>query len=218
MRTLLCAAALACLPMTALAQYAGPGVETCRAYAEREIRKDSHGVEAVAFDRDRELNIDRYTRKLGSQFVSSILYGNGAIVLGRAPAIEMSFVCLLADEKRAMFFYWTPRRDAPALAQCGRSSEAGGELGACLDVLLQTAERDLTQAYALRFQEARERDAKQGNEETVAAFRKAADAWRGYRDAECARRAVISGGGSGAADAQKACIVELTRRRAFDLQ
>ena len=216
MRTLLCAAALACLPMTALAQYAGPGVETCRAYAEREIRKDSHGVEAVAFDRDRELNIDRYTRKLGSQFVSSILYGNGAIVLGRAPAIEMSFLCLLADEKRAVFFYWTPRRDAPSLAQCRR--HAAKDLGGCLDVLLQTAERDLTQAYALRFQEARERDAVQKNEEAVAAFRKAADAWRGYRDAECARRAAASGGGSGAADAQKACFVEMTRRRALDLQ
>ena len=216
MRRLVCAIALAGAPLAALAQYAGPGVETCRAYAEREIRQKGAAVKAVVFDRDRELNIDRYTRKAGSQFISSILYGNGAIVLGRAPAIEMSFVCLLADEKRAVFFYWTPRRDAPALAQCRR--HAAKDLGGCLNVLLQTAEPDLTQAYALRFQEARERDDVQKNEEAVAAFRKAADAWRGYRDAECARRTAASGGGSDAVDAQKGCIVELTRRRTLDLQ
>ncbi|MBI2748642.1 MAG: DUF1311 domain-containing protein [Burkholderiales bacterium] len=204
--------------MTSLAQYAGPGVETCRAYAEREVRSDSSRAQTVAFDRDRELNIERYTRKIGSQFVSSLLYGNGAIVLGPGPAIEMSFLCLLADEKRAVFFHWTPRRDAPSLAQCRRNAAAREEPGACLDVLLQTVERDLTQAYALRFQEARERDAVLKNEEAVAAFRKAADAWRSYRDAECARRTAASGGGSGAADAQKACVVELTRRRALDLQ
>ena len=216
MSRILCAIALAGAPLAALAQYAGPGVETCRVYAEREIRKDSSGARAVAFDRDRELNIERYTRKIGTQFVSSLLYGNGTIMLRQAPAIEMSFLCLLADEKRAVFFYWTPRRDGPALTQCRRGAGADADLGGCLDTLLQTAERDLTQAYALRFQEDRERDDSQKNEEAVAAFRKAADAWRGYRDAECARRAAGSGGG--AAEAQKACIVELTRRRAFDLQ
>ena len=218
MRTLLCAAVLAGAPLAALAQYAEPGVETCRAYAQREIRKGPSGIHAVAFDRDRELNIERYTRKIGSQFVSSLLNGNGAIVLGGGAAIEMSFLCLLADDKRAVFFYWTPRRDAPALAQCGRNAAAREELGACLDHLLQTAERDLTQTYALRFQEARQRDAAQKNEEAVAAFRKAADAWRGYRDAECARRTAAFGGGSGGADALKACIVEMTRRRVLELQ
>jgi uncharacterized protein YecT (DUF1311 family) len=217
MRTLLFGAALACAPLAALAQYAGPGVETCRTYAEREIRKGTSEIKAVAFDHDRELNIERYTRKVGSQFVSSLLYGNGAIVYAKGQAIEMSFLCLLADEKRAVFFYWMPRRDAPVLAQCGRAA-AREEIGPCLEILRQIAERDLTQAYALRFQEARERDDAQKNEEAIAAFRKAADAWRGYRDAECARRAAAFGGGSGAADAQKASVVELTRRRAVDLQ
>ena len=210
MRKILYAAALACAPLAALGQYAGPGVETCRAYAEREIRKEGSEVKAVVFDRDRDLNIDRYTRKVGGQFVSSLLYGNGAIVFAKAPAVEMSFLCLLADERRAVFFHWTPRRDAPVFAQCNRSAVAAPEVGPCLDVLLQTAEQDLTQVYALRFQEARELDVARKNEDSVAAFRKAADAWRGYRDAECARR--------GAGDAAKACMVELTRRRALDLR
>lgn len=207
MRRILYAAALAGAPLAALGQYAGPGVETCRAYAEREIRKEGSEVKAVVFDRDRDLNIDRYTRKVGGQFVSSLLYGNGAIVFAKAPAVEMNFVCLLADERRAVFFHWTPRRDAPTLAQCRRG---GGDAGECLDALLQAAEQDLTQAYAHRFQDARELDAARKNEDSVAAFRKAADSWRAYRDAECARR--------GATNERKACMVELTRRRALDLQ
>lgn len=207
MRALLYAAALACAPLPALAQYAGPGAETCRSHAEREIRKEGARVRAVVFDRDHHLTIERYTRKIGSQFVSSLLFGNGAIAYAKAPAVEMSFVCLLADEKRAVFFHWTPRHDAPVLLQCRRG---GGHAGECLDTLLRVVEEDLTQAYAQRFQKARELDAARKNEDSVGAFRKAADAWRAYRDAECARR--------GAGDERKACMVELTRRRALDLR
>ena len=207
MSRILCVIALAVAPLAALAQYAGPGVETCRAYAEREIRNEGSGVKAVVFERDRELNIDRYTRKAGSQFISSLLYGNGAIVYPKAPAVEMTFVCLLADEKRAVFFYWTPRHDAPVLAQCKRS---GGEAGECLDALLLVAEQDLTQLYARHYVDAREADSAAGSESASAAFRRSSETWRAYRDAECARQA--------AGNAQKACMVELTRRRALDLR
>jgi uncharacterized protein YecT (DUF1311 family) len=207
MKRALVAIALAGVPMAGLAQYAGPGVETCRSHAEREIRKESSAVTSVVFERDHHLNIERYTRKVGTQFVSSLLFGNGAIVYAKGPAVEMSFLCLLADEKRAVFFHWTPRRDAPVLAQCRRG---GGDAGECLDPLLQVAEQDLTQAYAQRFQEARELDAARKSEDSITAFRKTADAWRAYRDAECARR--------GAGEERKACMIELTRRRALDLR
>ncbi|MGH8674026.1 MAG: lysozyme inhibitor LprI family protein [Burkholderiales bacterium] len=208
MKRVLCALALAACSTPGLGQYAGPGVETCRAYAERELRKENKAIQSVVFEKDRDLQIDRYTRNLGSQFVSSLLYGNGAIVYGgRAPAIEMAFLCLLADDKRAVFFHWSPRRDAPALAQCRRGGTSAGE---CLDTLLQIAEQELTELYARHYVEAREADAKAGNEAALTAFRKSGDAWRAYRDVECARRP--------AGDERKACTLELTRRRALDLR
>lgn len=200
------ALAVLLLPLAAAAQYSGPAVQACHAYAEREIRRDSPRVKAVVLDEDR--NIERYTRKLGSQFVASLLYGNGAIVNAQGPAVEFSYLCLLADEKRALFFYWTPRRDAPVLSQCRRGAQA--QTGTCLDALLQLAERDLTETYAQHLVEAREADVKAGNENATGAFRRSADAWRAYRDAECARR----GGG----EAATACLVELTRRRTLDLR
>ena len=140
------------------------------------------------FERDQNLQIERYTRKLGSQFVSSILRGNGAVVLEGAPSAELSFICLLADDKRAVFFEWLPRANVAAFTQCTRDGALRDKPRPCLELLLQVAESDLTQAYAIRFQEARERDHDAGNENTVTSFRKSNDEWRQYRDAECARR------------------------------
>jgi hypothetical protein len=138
MRNFLCALLLAVCATPGVAQYSGPGVESCRSYAERDLRKSTAKVQAVVFEQDRELNIDRYTAKVGTQFVSSLLYGNGAIVYGGgAPAVEMTFLCLLADDKRAVFFHWVPRRDAPAFAQCRRGE--GAKPSHCLDTLLNVA-------------------------------------------------------------------------------
>ena len=197
------------LPLQALAQYAGPAAETCRAYAQSDAKSRGGGA-AVVFDNDRDLVIERYGRKLGTQFVASVLSGNGALVLAQGPAVEMAFVCLLAGEKRALAFHWLPRRDAPALAQCRRSGPQGAD--ACLQTLLLVAERDLTQLYAQRFQEAREADSAAGNENAVGAFRRSSEAWRAYRDAECARPAAAG------SEAYRACVIDLTRRRALDLR
>jgi len=198
-------------PLAAPAQYAGPAVEACRAHAEAGERKSGAGVDAVQLDRDRHLNLERVGRKLGSQLVAALLFGNGAIVLASGAPIEMSFLCLLADEKRPLLFHWTPRRDAPVLAQCRRGLAAGSDAGGCVEPLLQLAEQDLLQIYAQRFQAAREADAAAGNESASGVFRRSNEAWRAYRDAECARR------GPAGSDAQRACLVELTRRRMLDL-
>jgi len=196
------------LPLIALAQVAGPALETCRAYGERELKKSSGNIAALPIDRDRALLIERYTRKAGNQFVSSILSGNGAIARTAGPAVELSFVCLLASDKQALFFHWTPRREAPALAQCRR----GGAAGECLQLLFDQAERDLIVVAAARFQESLEADAKAGNESSSSAYRNAAAAWRAYRDSECGRR------GAAGSDDWLGCMVDLTRRRYLDLQ
>jgi uncharacterized protein YecT (DUF1311 family) len=208
MERLLLLALLSLSAFPSMAQYKGPAVETCRAYAEREIRRDTPALQALVFDDDASRNLERYARKLGSQPVSSILTGNGAIVYQQGPAVELSFVCLLASERQAVFFHWIPRRDAPALAQCRRRGAAGAL--ECLDALLQVAEQDLTMLYAKHYTDARDADAKAGDEAASNTFRKSAETWRAYRDAECARRE--------GAEVQKACVVELTRRRARDLR
>jgi len=202
----------------ALAQYNGPAVETCRAYAKSEAAREGTRAKDIVFERDQSLQIERYTRKLGSQFVSSILRGNGAVVLEGAPSAELSFICLLADDKRAVFFEWVPRTNVGPLTQCTRDGALRDKPRPCLELLLQVADNDLLQVYALHFQDARERDHNAGNENAVTSFRKANDEWRQYRDSECARRRDHVPKGVTPDDYHLACMVELTRRRAFDMR
>ena len=204
MRSLLLLALLAA--GSAFAQYDGPAVAACRAYAMNEIKRNGGSAKEVVFERDRNLVIEKYTRKIGSQFISSVLTGNGAVVYAGSPSAEMSFVCLLADEKRPVFFNWLPRQDVATLAQCTRDDSLRAKPRPCLELLLQIAENELGLLYAMRFQEANGR-----GEAAVAAYRKANDEWRQYRDAECQRQ------GAAGEERQLACIVDLTRRRAWDM-
>lgn len=204
---------LSLLSWSALAQYQGPAVETCRAYAKRESSRDGATIKDVVIERDAQLLIERYTRKAGSQFISSILTGNGAVVLENAPSIELSFICLLASDKQAVFFNWLARPNAHVFAQCTRDAALRGKPRPCLEVLERTVENDLGQIYAQRFQEANERGAA-----AVAAYRKSNDEWREYREAECTRRRDETPSGFSADDYQLACLIELTRRRALDMR
>jgi uncharacterized protein YecT (DUF1311 family) len=206
------------LATPAFAQYNGPAVETCRALAKQEAARDGTRAKDIVFERDQNLQLERYTRKLGNQFVSSILRGNGAVVLDGAPSAELSFICLLADDKRAVFFDWLPRANVPALTQCTRDGALRAKPRPCLETLLMVAENDLMQTYAMHFQDARERDHDAGNENAVTSFRKANDEWRQYRDAECARRLDQRPKEVAADDHQLACMIELTRRRALDMR
>ena len=197
----------------AAAQYDGPALETCRSYAQQELKKEGAKNASVALDRDQALFLERYGRKLGGQVVSSVLTGNGAVVLDNAPSAELGFICLLASDKRAVFFNWLPRQNVSALAQCTRDDGLRAEPRPCLEILLQVAEADLTQTYAQRFQEANEK-----GDASLAAFRKSNDEWRQYRDAECARRRDLAAQGVAPEDHQLACRVELTRRRGLDVR
>jgi uncharacterized protein YecT (DUF1311 family) len=200
------------------AQYDGPAVEACRAYAKREVARDGTKAKDVIIVRDQNLALERQTRKLGTQSVSWVMTGNGAVVLDNAPSAELSFICLLANEKQPVFFEWLPRVNASPLAQCSRDEALRAKPRPCLELLLQIAENDLMQMYALHFQDARERDHSAGNESGVTSFRKANDEWKQYRDAECARRRDQVPQGIAPDDYHLACVVELTRRRALDMR
>lgn len=198
---------LALVASSAFAQYDGPAVQSCREYAIKDLKRAGANVKDALIESDRHLFVARYTRKVGSQFVSSVLSGNGAIVYPGAAAAELSFVCLLADDKHPVFFAWLPRQDTSSLAQCTRDESLRGQPRQCLEMLQQIAESELGQLYAERFQEANAR-----GEAAVAAYRKSNDEWRQYRDAECDRQ------GAASDERRIACLVDLTRRRAWDMK
>ena len=207
-----------CFLQEATAQYNGPGVETCRLYAQRELQRNANNAKGVVIERDRQLAIERYTRKVGNQFVSSILTGNGAVVFAGAPSAELAFICLLADDRRAVFFEWLPRRDAPAMTQCLRDESTRAKPRACLQTLIDVSEQDLTTSYAHRLADARQLDAAAGNEAASDRYRASNKAWLAYREAECQRRRDQTPAGVDPGDYQLACTIELTRRRLLDMR
>jgi len=202
----LLAAAMLGLAAPAFAQYAGPAVEACAAYALQDMRRNGASVSDAVIERDRHLLLERRRGKAGSQPIAAVLTGNGAAVYPGTPSAELSFVCLLADEKRPVFFAWLPRRDGSARAQCMRDAALRASARPCLDALLSVADIDLGALYGQRREEAAAR-----GEAALAAFRKSNDAWREYRDAECARR-------GGDEEERLGCVIELTRRRLLDLE
>ena len=212
------ALAFLALPAAALAEYSGPTLDACRAFAVRELKRDGARIKDVAFDADRDLLFERYARKVGSQFIGSILSGHGAVVYEETPSVELSFVCLLASESRPVFFHWLPRRARSALAQCTRSEALRAGPKPCLEGLLQIEGRELTQVYAMELQGARERDAAAGQGQAYEAYSRSNKAWLEYRNAECARRSLEATRGKDADDVRLACLIELSRLRAADLR
>jgi len=97
-------------PVLANAQYAGPGVETCLGYAKRQLQRDAVNARDVVIERDQHLVIERYTRKAGSQFVSSILTGKATIERNSGKAQKLRYLCLLADDKTPVFFHTTEEK------------------------------------------------------------------------------------------------------------
>ena len=204
--------ALLAASSAALAQYAGPGVAVCRSFAETQLQKTGTSVKQVVFDEDTDLVIERVTQKIGSQFVSSLLHGNGAVIYATGASFEMRFSCLLANDKQAVFFDWRSRPDASPLAHCRRAAPAGQSVPRCLEDLLLAAEIELGMVTAQRFQETRETDSKDGLGRAEQAYRGSLEAWKAFREQECSRRRIYASGGKNAADEHLSCMVELARQ------
>ena len=198
-----------------MAQNPTAAAKACQAHAERELHRNGLIAGRIVIDAGATLLVEKTTQKLGSQAVTSILRGTGALVPKSHPATELTFTCLLADDTRAVFFDWVQRRDAPVLEQCRRNSTTPTELGACFEQVQKIADLDLLAVSANRFQAAIEADRASGGARGDA-FRAAAAAWRGYREAEC--RSIVTGAAAAdAADLERACVIRLTRRRALEL-
>ena len=211
---LLLALALSAASGSALAQYQGPAVAACRGFAEAQLKATGTSVQTVVLDADADLVIERVTRKIGSQFVASLLRGNGAVIYSGGTSFEMRFACLLASEKQPVFFDWISRPDAPPLAHCRRAGAADRGLRPCLESLLLAAENELGTVTAQRFQQAREMDAANGLGRAEQAYRGSLEAWKAFREQECSRRRIYAADAKNAADEYLSCMVELARQHA----
>ena len=198
------------------AQYNGPAVEACRAYAKQEAARDGTRAKDIVFERDQNLQIERYTRKLGNQFVSSILRGNGAVCSTARRA--RSSVHLPAGRRQARGFLRLRRAPTVPGARAmqratARCATSRGRASSCCC----RCRTDLTQSYAQHFQRRAERSQclqRERRHQLPQGQRRVAP----YRDAECARRRDHAPKGVASDDHHLACMVELTGARAWDMR
>ena len=107
-KVLLACAGLA-VAMPAEAQYEGPGFSACMAYGEKQLMQDGT-IRSVVFVNDKDTVIEKYTEKVGSQFVSSILTGKATVERNSGKAQKLRYLCLLADDKTPVFFHATEEK------------------------------------------------------------------------------------------------------------
>jgi hypothetical protein len=93
----------------ALAQYEGPGFSACMSYGEKQLMQDGT-IRSVVFVNDKDTVIEKYTRNVGSQFVSSILTGKATVKRNSGQAQKLRYLCLLADDQTPVFFHTTEEK------------------------------------------------------------------------------------------------------------
>jgi uncharacterized protein YecT (DUF1311 family) len=108
-------------------------------------------------------------------------------------------------------------RAASSLDECWTNARSRRDLAPCLEQSLKRAEADLAAAEKKAAQNARSLDAETSRTELTKRLADSNRAWRRYRDAECARVKETAAGGSGQQDFYLACLVDLTRVRAQQL-
>ena len=97
------AALLGAAALPALAQdYQGPAVDACARLARAELRQSGMAVTSVRLVQN---DIEKYTRNVGTQFVSSVLTGLVHIDLPDAKARQARYLCLVADDQTPVFIH-----------------------------------------------------------------------------------------------------------------
>jgi len=101
--------------------------------------------------------------------------------------------------------------------ECSFEEDSQVEIADCLIETEQRADAAMELVLGYARDAAFELDEVTGRRVAMPALDKAQEAWAVYRDATCAHRRSLSGGGSGGGIAERACKIEITRARTTDL-
>jgi hypothetical protein len=103
LRALRLAALLGTAALPAVTQdYQGPAVDACARLARAELTQTGMEVASLKLVQN---DIEKYTRNVGAQFVSSILTGLVHIDLPDGKARQARYLCLVADDRTPVFIH-----------------------------------------------------------------------------------------------------------------
>ena len=97
-----CLTATLILPSRANAQSPDPTVKSCQTYA-RELYREVKEIRQIQLIDDAKTRRDRFENKVGSQFISTEVMGNGRLMTQKGWQ-NFSYLCLLESETKALYF------------------------------------------------------------------------------------------------------------------
>ena len=97
-----CLIATLILPSRANAQSPDPTVKSCQTYA-RELYREVKEIRQIQLIDDAKTRRDRFENKVGSQFISTEVMGNGRLMTQKGWQ-NFSYLCLLESETKALYF------------------------------------------------------------------------------------------------------------------
>lgn len=188
-------------------------LSTCAQFANKryQARQAKHFEKITLHPQN--LVVEKLNGKMGSQYISKVLSGNGVLQLKGTEPLNIQFTCLLENDRKTVFFHATPKTIASATVDpvrvCEEQAPTIGEAVPCLEKTLKQEEQTLD-GLEKKFKSRGNKDAKQ-------LLGLSGQQWKRYRDSECLRRLAIRARGNHPDITEYECKIHKTLERIGDL-
>lgn len=189
----------------------------CQSYATRYYQQVNPELFVSIRLLEEGVSEEKYENKVGSQFVSTVLSGNG-IWQGKAGGpSDVRFTCLLENSAKAVYFAIAEdkRRDPVAVCWDGFEPSGWGKMTQCLQDSLKREEAALADLQTKAAQQAGESLDKVSAKKTL---QESNAQWLKYRDSECDRRQAFVAGRNHPDIGELTCQIHKTAERISDLK
>jgi len=196
---------------------AASNLEVCERYANRYYREDSPERSISITLSDETFEEDKYEGKVGSQFVSTVLSGEGVWKDKSGEPSTIRYTCLLSNSKTAVYFGVVEDKPRDPVAVCWDGFQPAGwaRMTQCLEAALKREEAALGAALKKTHEQAQQSMDKLSAETTL---KESNAQWVKYRDTECDRRlAAVMGRNHSDLD-ELTCKIHKTSERIADLK
>lgn len=183
---------------------------TCAHFANSRYRANNpDGFEKITLF-PQQVVVENLNGKMGSQYISKVLSGNGVLQLKKRAPLPIHFTCLLENDHKTVFFHANPRQMVSVSEEskhiCGQGGDAS-QMVQCLEKVLKQEEQKLTQIE--------KKIGGRGNKHAQELLGLSGQEWQRYRDAECIRRRAFREEESPATEYE--CRIYKTQERIKDL-
>lgn len=161
---------------------------------------------------------DKFEGKVGSQFVSTVLSGNGLVKSTNGQTQDIQYTCLLENDRKAVFFHAMEPKAITSLERCSIGVKTIGESIPCLRETLEREEARLAELQAKTTVQTKKVDQQWPDVKAGQAFVLSTADWKQYRDQECERRDKYRTGGNHPDITLFECQIQKTRQRIQDLE